>query len=563
MKPEEEDDMAKRPGTFGEIDSRRYPDASNPTVESLRAGDRIGEYLLEESIGQGGCGTVWRARHAVLPGVVVAVKLPRDPELIDLLRRESLLQHGLDHPGVLKVLGVDLDAEVPYVVQEYAAGGDLAALLRREGKLPLERTLDIFHEVSQILAHAHAKGVVHCDLKPGNILLDGEGHVRVGDFGLGKGVETLTATALRESIDSLGPHTDGRYLGGTWEYMAPEQKEAGSNDGLDPRVDVFALGIILYEMLTGDRPAGRVDLKLTPDIDTVFARCWTSRDRRYADAGELLKDLRRLRAKKPLAPEKSPVRPEPSADLTGRRRPAKVRWFVWAYVLPLGLLLGALGLVSLNEDRLGRDDLAADGGYGEDFGFAGGDEADELAEIRRTIENEAFTVEDAASLLRSFRAKAYDRRLKDLARRWEDALLTTDEALDYEVRWKRYRIHQGAYRRNLYAKLEPGRPDVYLRVFRLAADGEQAEELVFDSFETPVEAWAFDWSDTPQHPTFRLRWKRGDQLRVELWEQDIFGDNLIAKYELGGELSILVVSSPRTTESGHAIELASDLAFGR
>ena len=530
-------------------------------ISSRQPGDRVGEYVLEEPIGEGGCGVVWRARHAVLPGVVVAIKMPRDPQLIGLLRRESLLQHGLDHPGVLKVLGVDLDADVPYVVQEYAAGGDLAQLIGRRGKLSSLRALEIFTEVVEIVAHAHANGVVHCDLKPGNILLDDQGRVRISDFGLGKFVETLTASVLRESLDTPGPRTGGRHLGGTWEYMAPEVKEGKVGDTPDPRVDVFALGIVLYEMLTGSRPAGRVNLKhFSEDLDTLFARCWTSSSGRYADAGELLADLRRLAGKKPLARQPLGVQAPP-----GPARRSRLRWFVWGYVVPLSLLAAAVALVWLGERSVRLADSALHGVVSDDaaaplFPEAPRDEADELAEIRRRIETQPFEADEAASLLREFRARARDPRLQGLAKRWEKILPGGDEPRDYVVRWKRYRLDKEAYREKFNLTLEPGRPDVYLNVYCSRGGREQ---LIYTSAGQPVEGWSHDWTRSEGSPSFTLRWAKGDALRMELWESDVFGDDVIAEYRLDGELSILLVSTMRRSDRGHAVELESDFAFGK
>ncbi|MBN1444228.1 MAG: serine/threonine protein kinase [Planctomycetes bacterium] len=552
-------DAPERPHPFAAA-----PSAGAPDPLALQAGDRVGEYVLEEPIGEGGCGTVWRARHALLPGKIVAVKLPRDPQLIDILRRESLLQHGLDHPGVLRVLGVDLDAPVPYVVQEHAAGGDLASLLRRENKLPVKRALEIFEEIVEIIAHAHARGVVHCDLKPGNILLDGEGRVRVGDFGLGQGLERLTASALRESIQT-GPYTSQGYAGGTWEYMAPEQKPAaGSPPPPDPRADVFSLGIILYEMLTGERPAGRVRLDaISPDLDAVFERCWTSMDRRYRDARELLKAVRRLRGGKALSPPAEHQQPA-GAAADRERLPSRLSRFIFTYLIPLALLAGALGLVWHNEQQrrlaLELADLDPPDGSSLLFPQIPRDEADELAAIRHRILEGDLTIDGAASLLREFRARCDDPRLVDSARRWEDALAAAREPAEYEIRWRRYRIDPRAYREQLESWLEPGRPDIYIRVHRRRGG---RDDLVHDSSGRAVEGYNHDFTSAAEPPIFRLHWSPGDALRLEVREADVLGDDTIAEFRMEGELSILLFSGVRRSPEGHAIELESDFEFGR
>ena len=187
------------------------------------------------------------------------------------------------------------------------------------------------------------------------------------------------------------------------------------------------------------------------------------------------------------------------------------------------------------------------------------DEADELAALRRRLELEPHSVGEAAGLLRAFRARADDPTLRDLAYSWEETLSRlAREPAEYHVAWKRFEVDRDAYRATFQARLEPGRPDIYLRVHRIRGG---RDEVVFDSSDRPVEAWSAEWRGDERR-RFTLEWARGDVLRVELCEKDIFSDDPIASWELGGDLSILLVSSYQRDAAGHAIDLESEAGLG-
>ena len=573
-------------------DRGRGPESS---AGSPAAGDRVGEYVLEEPIGEGGFGTVWRARHAVLPGKTVAVKLPRDPELVELLRRESILQHGLDHPGVLKVLGVDLDVASPYIVQEYASGGDLASYLARRHKLPVDHALSVFREIVAVVAAAHARGVVHRDLKPGNVLLDGDGRVRVADFGLGRGLAALTTSALRHSIRSLDSFADRRFEGGTWEYMSPEQREAAASGPdeptsraaiEDPRQDVWALGIILYELLEGRRPAGRVGLAhVSPSLDAIFVRCWNTLENRYADARELLDDLDRLSERElqigvtaddgDVTPSGQravasgaaggDLHPSPPSRQAARRplySPSVSFWSRVFVLIPMLAIVSGLYLVWMKEREPESALVEVGGAAGAPpLDRLSSDEALRLGEIRRAIEAHPVDVNGAITMLNAYIVGTDDAGLRDKAFTWRRALQESSERRQYEVRWKGFEIDRAAYAEKLHSRLEPGKPDIYVRVYQ-RVDGE--ERLLFDSSSTVVEAWSHVWkpSATQTVPTFQLEWAVDDELRVELRESDVLGDNTISELRVDGGYSILLLSSSSTTEEGHRLAFQADFLFG-
>src|SRR5499427_8442956 len=196
-----------------------------------------GRYRIIALLGKGGMGEVYRADDLTL-GQPVALKfLPeeamRDEGLLERFRNEVRIARRVSHPNVCRVYDVgEVDGHT-FFTMEYVDGEDLASLLRRIGRLPADKALEIARQLCAGLAAAHAKGVLHRDLKPANIMLDGRGHVRISDFGL-----AVFADERRE------PHV----IAGTPAYMAPEQLDGR---GATIRSDVYALGLILYEIFTG------------------------------------------------------------------------------------------------------------------------------------------------------------------------------------------------------------------------------------------------------------------------------------------------------------------------
>ena len=186
----------------------------------------------------------------------------------------------------------------PYIVLEYVAGEALNRIVAREKKLPPARALQLAEEIAEALDYAHAQGVIHRDIKPGNILVTEDGHAKIADFGIAK--------------LNLAHFTVPGHLLGTPAYMAPEQL---SGEGVDGRSDLFSLGVILYAMVTGHSPfqgdsattvsfkvanrepiaASALDLSLPPELDEVIARAMAKdREQRYQRGAEFAEDLRQL-----------------------------------------------------------------------------------------------------------------------------------------------------------------------------------------------------------------------------------------------------------------------------
>jgi len=263
------------------------------------ANQRISEYVLEEKVGGGTFGEVWRAHHHVWVDQLVAVKIPTDPQYVRNLQREGVAIHGLVHPNIVRPIGFDPYAETPYLVMEYVPGTSLRPLVQQK-KLSVGDAVAVMRQVLTGLAYAHKQGVTHRDVKPENILIherafrDGfgsEGVVKVTDFGLGKAAAATSMNSIAYSASMNSP--EGRDIAGTLDYMAPEQR-----GGLDvgPRADLYACGVVLYEMLTGERPAGTdVPSELNPSVprylDGVFRRSYARLDKRFNSAEEFLTAL--------------------------------------------------------------------------------------------------------------------------------------------------------------------------------------------------------------------------------------------------------------------------------
>jgi hypothetical protein len=255
-------------------------------MSELRPGARLGEYVLEEPIGEGGFASVWRAHHHTWTERKVAAKVIRERAHADRLRAEADCLAHIAHPGIAGALGMDLDHDPPYLLVELHEGQTLRGLLKAKGKLTPAEAYAVFSQLAQALAHSHELGVCHGDLKPENVLIDSEGRVKLTDFGLGR-----VASSEASLLLSGQHHTQQEAaLAGTIPYMAPEQRDG---EPADPTSDVFSLGILLHEMLTGSRPQPGDDPREhlgegAPTWVDVWERCFVRRDRRLKHAGQVV-----------------------------------------------------------------------------------------------------------------------------------------------------------------------------------------------------------------------------------------------------------------------------------
>jgi Tol biopolymer transport system component len=276
-------------------------------------GDLISHYRVVGRLGAGGMGIVYHGEDPRL-GRPVAIKvLPAgvlDDEAIARFRREARAASALNHPHICTVYDVGDHGGAPFLVLEFLEGESLADRLRR-GPLSADQALDLAAQVADALATAHAAGIVHRDIKPGNLFVTRRGDAKVLDFGLATHVE-----APREDDETRAgpaPLTRAGTTMGTVAYMSPEQARA---EGVDGRSDLFSLGVVLYEMLTGRRPfdgpspavifseiltrtpapPSQLVPGLAPDLDRIVLRALEKdRELRYQTAADLRADLRRLR----------------------------------------------------------------------------------------------------------------------------------------------------------------------------------------------------------------------------------------------------------------------------
>ncbi len=218
---------------------------------TLEPGVDLGPYRIEERIGSGGMGEVYRARDTRLEREVALKVLPAsvmgDVERRARFVREARAASRLNHPNTVTVYDVGEQDGRVYIAMEYVAGKTLAAMIPRAG-LPLSDTLKYAIPIAAALAKAHAAGIIHRDLKPGNIMVTGEGVVKVLDFGLAKLMEARIASKDRTPTAALETQ-EGMFMG-TPAFMSPEQAEGKA---VDARSDIFSFGAVLYEMATGKR----------------------------------------------------------------------------------------------------------------------------------------------------------------------------------------------------------------------------------------------------------------------------------------------------------------------
>ena len=235
--------------------ARRHETLPNPM---LTPGTSLLHYRVVEKIGEGGMGAVWRATDATLDRDVAIKVLPADfasdAERLARFEREAKVLASLNHPNIGAIYGFHEEKGVRFLAMELVPGEDLAERLKK-GSVPLAEAVDIARQIAAGLEYAHERGIVHRDLKPANIKITPDGTVKVLDFGLAKAVVGESSASSPTSTPTILPTmtSAGTAMGmilGTAAYMSPEQARGKP---VDKRADIWAFGVVLFEMLTGRR----------------------------------------------------------------------------------------------------------------------------------------------------------------------------------------------------------------------------------------------------------------------------------------------------------------------
>jgi len=277
-------------------------------------GKTILHYRILRKLGEGGMGAVYLAEDTKLNRKVAVKFLPAemasDPKRLKRFEREAQTVASLNHPNIVTLFAVEEDKGIPFLVMELVEGKPLGEIID-EGGMEVDRFFQIAIPMADALAAAHASGITHRDLKPGNVMLTVDGRVKVLDFGLAKLLE-VPKQDVADTLSTQALTKEGSVLG-TVPYMAPEQLKG---TGPDPRSDIFSLGIVLYQMVSGRRPfkgatSAEVissilrdipppvtDLKmdLPPHLGRIVKRCLEKDvSRRYQSSADLRNELEELK----------------------------------------------------------------------------------------------------------------------------------------------------------------------------------------------------------------------------------------------------------------------------
>lgn len=317
---------------------------STPTPEEIAKSFPQLEIL--ELLGEGGMGMVYKARQPQLDRFValkiLSPLLSQDPAFAERFSREARALAKLNHPNIVAIYDFGKAGDFYFFVMEYVDGMNLRQLVQAQKRIQPEEALTLIPKICEALQYAHEEGVVHRDIKPGNILISKKGRVKIADFGLAK-------IAGRESKDSR--LTGAQDVMGTLHYMAPEQLE--NPLAVDHRADIYSVGVVFYEMLTGELPIGRFSspsqkVQVDVRLDEIVLRALEKEPtRRYQHASEVKTDIETIVAtmEKLAARLRAQGGAKPAADSEAK---GKSKYLAWA----TGVILAVLAVVFITMQLL-------------------------------------------------------------------------------------------------------------------------------------------------------------------------------------------------------------------
>ncbi len=315
-------------------------------VPALNPGDKLGTFEIVALIGRGGMGEVYRARDLRLKREVAIKTLPPgfpgDRDRVARFEREARAASALNHPNIVSVYDIGQDGSVSFIVSELVDGETLSRLIER-GPLSMKKLTEVGTQICDGLAAAHAAGVVHRDLKPGNIMVTRDGRVKILDFGLARQDRAHSADSTTLEVSHPG------MIMGTPGYMSPEQVRG---EPTDARSDIFSLGVILYEMAAGKpafkgtssvevmnsilkHDASELPAASPPTLDRIVRRCLEKQPaRRFQSAADLSFALQHL--------PRSPIREGPQGA---------GQWVKWVLLGAIVLAAGAVSWLALHRPQ--------------------------------------------------------------------------------------------------------------------------------------------------------------------------------------------------------------------
>jgi len=328
-----------------------------PTEELTRGTTFAGRYEIIEELGKGGMGKVYRVEDKKIKEEValklIKPEIASDKKTIERFSNELKMARKIRHKNVCGMYDLGEEKGTHYITMEYVPGEDLRGMIKMMGELGAGKSISIAKQVCAGLAEAHRLGVIHRDLKPSNIMIDKEGNARIMDFGIARTIKGKGITGAGVMV-------------GTPEYMSPEQAEVKE---ADQRSDIYALGVILYEMVTGrvpfegETPLGiamkhkseapqdprELNSQLTEDLSHLILKCLEKdKEKRYQSAGEVRSELSRIEEGIPTSERVEPKRkPTTSKEITVTLRKP---WLMVAALVVAVIVVG-LGIIYFRSEK--------------------------------------------------------------------------------------------------------------------------------------------------------------------------------------------------------------------